>query len=127
MTTAPSRKGFTLVELLVVTGLLASLLSLVIVAMRPTEDAQIRQTANSLVSAIMQTRTRALSRTEGAALIIRPADSARSTAVAYGDIQQPIRATVASGMPPASLSSGTASITVNGSTIQNADHCAACG
>jgi prepilin-type N-terminal cleavage/methylation domain-containing protein len=121
MTAAPSRKGFTLVELLVVTGLLASLLSLVIVAMRPNEDSQVRQTANALVSAIMQTRTRALSRAEGAALIIRPADSVRSTAVAYGDIQQSIRASVAAGMPPASLSSGSASITVTGSTMQNAD------
>jgi prepilin-type N-terminal cleavage/methylation domain-containing protein len=121
MTAAPSRNGFTLVELLVVTGLLASLLSLVIVAMRPNEDSQVRQTANALVSAIMQTRTRALSRAEGAALIIRRADSVRSTAVAYGDIQQSIRASVAAGMPPASLSSGSASITVTGSTMQNAD------
>jgi prepilin-type N-terminal cleavage/methylation domain-containing protein len=121
MITAPSRKGFTLVELLVVTGLLATLLGSVIVAMRPNEDSQVRQTANSLVSAIMQTRTRALSRTEGAALIIRPNAAATGTIVSFGDIQQPIVATTVSGMPPASLSSGTVPITVPNTSLLNAD------
>ena len=86
---AASRKAFTLVELLVVTGLLASLLSLVIVATRPTEDAQIRQVANALTSAIMQTQTKALSRTEGAALAIFPS----GTSVAFCEIDPPIIAT----------------------------------
>lgn len=100
MTTAPSRKGFTLVELLVVTGLLASLLSLVIVAMRPTEDTQIRQAANALASAIMQTQTRALSKTQGAALAIYPS----GTSVDFCDCDPPIIATSTTAIPPAATS-----------------------
>lgn len=97
---AASRKAFTLVELLVVTGLLASLLSLVIVAMRPTEDAQIRQVANALTSAIMQTQTKALSKTEGAALAIFPS----GTSVAFCEIDPPIIATSTTAIPPAAVS-----------------------
>jgi prepilin-type N-terminal cleavage/methylation domain-containing protein len=109
---AASRKAFTLVELLVVTGLLASLLSLVIVATRPTEDAQIRQVANALTSAIMQTQTKALSRTEGAALAIFPS----GTSVAFCEIDPPIIATSTTAIPPAA-----ASPVIGFSALSNAD------
>jgi|GEM_PF-746690 len=139
------RNAFTLVELLVVTGLLASLLSVVIVAMRPTEDAQIRQVANALTSAIMQTQTKALSRTEGAAMLVEPSDLINpllsatasrtdllqsiarrqlantptySTVVSFGDVQQPIIGPALLALP--SISSTIATVTTG--TLLNADN-----
>ena len=100
-----SRKAFTLVELLVVTGLLASLLSLVIVAMRPNEETQIRQVANALSSAIMQTQTKALSKTEGAAIAIFPSGtSVAFCEVAFCEIDPPIIATSTTAILPEATS-----------------------
>lgn len=76
------RNAFTLVELLVVTGLLASLLSLVIVAMRPTAESQVRELARNLQSALMQTQTRSLTGNQGACLVL-VADSATTSGVAF--------------------------------------------
>jgi prepilin-type N-terminal cleavage/methylation domain-containing protein len=130
MTAAPSRKGFTLVELLVVTGLLASLLSLVIVAMRPTEDSQIRQTANALASAIMQTQTKAVAQANGSALTFPMVSStAGVTAASFADLDPAIIAATdqafgfgpSQGMPPTNLTSTGTFTTIRFLTPQNAE------
>lgn len=72
------RNAFTLVELLVVTGLLASLLSLVIVAMRPTAESQVRELTRNLQSALMQAQTRSLTNAQGACLVIVPSSTVAS-------------------------------------------------
>lgn len=64
------RRGFTLVELLVVAAIMAALFGLVVTGARQGADRQVRQATQSLVSALMATQSRALGATEGAALIL---------------------------------------------------------
>lgn len=65
-------KGFTLVELLVVTGLMAGVFALVVAAMRPTRNAQARTFAQAFVSELLQTQTRAIKSDVGASLLLQP-------------------------------------------------------
>lgn len=85
-----SHKGFTLVELLVVTGLMASILGLVLAGFRPNEESQIRQAAETLASAIRHTQTRAMQSPHGAALIIVTGTAISTNSVWEGDILPPI-------------------------------------
>jgi prepilin-type N-terminal cleavage/methylation domain-containing protein len=85
-------KGFTLVELLVVTGLIASLLSVVIVAMRPTAESQVRELARNIQSALMQAQTRSLTNARGACLVLVPSSTV-SCGAAYFAEPRPIIST----------------------------------
>jgi prepilin-type N-terminal cleavage/methylation domain-containing protein len=80
MTAAPSRKGFTLVELLVVTGLIGTFLALVLSGFRASEDSDIRRAADILASAIRNTQTLALTNPQGAALVITAGTATAATA-----------------------------------------------
>lgn len=62
------RRGFTLVELLVVVGLMAALLGLVLVGGRPNVTP--RRMAREFASMLLAAQSRALGRPEGAAVII---------------------------------------------------------
>lgn len=87
MSHASRRMAFTLVELLVVTSLIASLLSLVIVAMRPTAESQVRQLAGNVRSALMQAQTRSLTNGKGACLVLEPSSLIASRTVYVGEIR----------------------------------------
>lgn len=63
------RRGFTLVELLVVTGLFVVFFGLVVNGLRPNPNSQVRQLSQAISSAILATQTRALGNETGAALI----------------------------------------------------------
>lgn len=65
---APSRRAFTLVELLVVTGLMAALFGLIVTGLRPNEDSDLRAATQSVVSSLLQAQTRALQSPAGAGL-----------------------------------------------------------
>jgi prepilin-type N-terminal cleavage/methylation domain-containing protein len=94
MIAAPSRKGFTLVELLVVTGLLATLLGLMLVTLRPTAQSHVRELARRLQSALMQAQTRSLTTGKGVCLVLEPsAASAVSCRGAYFADPQPAAST----------------------------------
>lgn len=81
------QSGFTLVELLIVTGLMGALLGLILVGLRANEDVQIRQAANTLASAIRQAQTVAMNNPQGAALVIGVANTgAPTTSIWQGDI-----------------------------------------
>jgi type II secretory pathway pseudopilin PulG len=88
------RTAFTLVELLVVTGLIASLLSLVIVAMRPTAESQVRELARNLQSALMQAQTRSLTNGKGACLVLEPSSTVASRTVYLGEIRPTLSTTM---------------------------------
>lgn len=76
MTASRTCKGFTLVELLVVTGLLGALFSIVISALRPNRASHTRDLAQAIISEVLETQTRALTNEAGAALLLDPVGSA---------------------------------------------------
>lgn len=109
--TGSCRRGFTLVELLVVTGLMASLLGLVLTVGRPSGRSQVGQTLQGLSSAMIATQTRALGKETGSALILEPGTNGMlphaCNAILSGDVQPFVTGVVAgsgaTGMPPADL------------------------
>jgi prepilin-type N-terminal cleavage/methylation domain-containing protein len=115
MNAALARRGFTLVELLVVTGLIASFLGLILVGMRPTGDSQIRQLSQTLSSAILASQTRALGNDAGAALIFDT--GAGSVAFAgnmiYNADVPPLVVGTISGVPPSPLNVTTTTGTLS--------------
>lgn len=116
------RAAFTLVELLVVAGIFASLFGLVLVGVRPGAAGEVRRAAQSLVSAILATQARALGNPAGAGLIFEPDGAARSvTTVAAADMLPLITGSCTSGMPPADRSATTASVTITPSNAGAGD------
>jgi prepilin-type N-terminal cleavage/methylation domain-containing protein len=112
-----ARRGFTLVELLVVTGLMAGLLGLALTIGRPSGRAQVGQTLQGLSSAVIQTQTRALGRDAGAAILLEPGTndmpSYACNAVFSADVPPFITGTVTSGMPPSNLDLATVSVSLS--------------
>jgi prepilin-type N-terminal cleavage/methylation domain-containing protein len=76
MTAFRNCKGFTLVELLVVTGLLGALFSIVISTLRPNRSSHTRDLAQAIISEVLETQTRALTNEAGAALLLDPVGTA---------------------------------------------------
>jgi type II secretory pathway pseudopilin PulG len=102
------RAAFTLIELLVVAGIFASLFGLVLVGARPGAAGEVRRAAQSIVSAILATQSRALGNPAGAGLILDPAGAEVSAA----DMLPLITGSCTSGMPPDDRSATTASVTI---------------
>lgn len=119
MTASARRSAFTLVELLVVAGLISAFLGLMVVGLRPTESTHVRQLSQLLSSAILAAQTRAIGNDTGSALILEVAAGGFSTnAVFNGDVPPFITGTVSAGMPPSNLAAGSTSV---GLALQNAD------
>lgn len=116
------RRGFTLVELLVVTGLMAGLLGLVLTVGRPSGRSQVGQTLQGLSSAVISTQTRALGKDSGSALLLEPGTNGMlafaCNSVLSADVPPFVTGTVASGMPPPDLSVSSATVAI--STPDNA-------
>jgi prepilin-type N-terminal cleavage/methylation domain-containing protein len=112
-----SRRGFTLVELLVVTGLMAGFLGLALTIGRPSGRSQVGQTLQGLSSAVIQTQTRSLGRDAGAAILLEPGTndmpSYACNAVFSADVPPFITGTVTSGMPPSNLDLATVSVSLS--------------
>ena len=118
MTTFRSAKGFTLVELLVVAGLLATVFALIVGGIgRPNVASSVRRTAQDFGSRLLATQSRALGRREGAALILVPSsDDPRLGTIVLDAVAQPwITTGVNGGLPPAQprSTSGTVSLLAN--------------
>lgn len=117
---APSQRGFTLVELLVVSGLFLVFFSMTVAAMRPNRDTQVRELSQQLSSALLTLQTKSLHSESGSALILDPAMNDPALAAVSGTGcgacflgQMPpfIRGT-ATGLPePSSATSATGSFT----------------
>lgn len=114
MTAPASRRGFTLVELLVVTGLFAVFFGLIVNGLRPNANSQVRQLSQSLSSAILAAQTQAFGSDTGAALILEvTAGNAFTNTVFRGDVPPFIVGNVTSGMPPAVLSATSSTVTLS--------------
>lgn len=116
------RRGFTLVELLVVAGLISSLLALVVVGLRSTGTAasQARRSAQALASSLVATQSRALGSPNGAGLIIDPVGI--QGLVATAAMMHPmITGSVATGMPPSDPAVNSATITFEPDNADVAD------
>lgn len=113
MIASSSRHGFTLVELLVVTGLMAGLLGLALTIGRPSGRAQVGQLLQLTSSAVLATQTRALGKDQGAALLLEPTTGGvpdvACVALFSADVPPFIVVSGSVGMPPNPLSvtSGT--------------------
>lgn len=122
MTASYSRRAFTLVELLVVTGLIAGLFGLVVTSLRPNASSQVRQLSQTLSSAILATQTRALGNETGAAIILDVAPgSAFSNSIFNADVPPFIVGTVTAGVPPASLIATTTTGTLSPTNADASD------
>jgi len=112
------RKAFTLVELLVVTGLMGALLGLILVGFRPNEDAQIRQAANTLASVIRHSQTLAMSSPQGASLVLVTASTGASTASVWqGDVLPTIRGSGLFALTSGSSGSLTSCLPINADSV----------
>jgi prepilin-type N-terminal cleavage/methylation domain-containing protein len=121
MTAPSSRRGFTLVELLVVTGLIAALFGLLVTGMRPSGSSQVRSFSQLVSSAILVAQSRAIGNDLGSALVIVPGTGnipvVAANAVFNADLPPLITGSVA---PPLSTS-GTfdipPNVLISGSTV----------
>lgn len=123
-----TRSGMTLVELLVVTGLMASLLGLVVVGLRGGGGANPRRAGEILASALLAAQSRALGDPEGAGLIIEPSGSVNSlsTTVIDAMMQPQITGAVTAGLPTGTgLSQTAADITIQPDNADGTDGMAA--
>lgn len=76
--------GFTLVELLVVTGLMAVFFGLIVSGLRPTEDSEVRSATQGLVSSLIRSQTLALSKPDGFGLLLKTSTETAGISSASG-------------------------------------------
>jgi type II secretory pathway pseudopilin PulG len=104
MSGSATRRAFTLVELLVVTGLMAGLLGLVLTVGRPSGRSQVSQLLQLTSSAVLATQTRAIGREAGAALILEPGVTGSTcNAVFQADAPPFLQGSGSTGMPSEAL------------------------
>jgi prepilin-type N-terminal cleavage/methylation domain-containing protein len=113
------RRGFTLVELLVVTGLIGSLLAIVVVGLRSegSEATQLRRSAQAFASALLAAQSRAIGNPSGAGVLIDPI-GVQGLVISSALMQPMITGSVSNGMPPSDPAVTSATIQV---TPTNAD------
>ena len=120
MSVARHRRAFTLVELLVVTGMIAVLFGLVASGLRPTEDSDLRTATQAIVSSLLQTQTQALQNPAAGGLVL----NTTVVPLASGS------ATVATGLsfaaqPPAILVTATSLVVSTGAALADISSLAA--
>jgi prepilin-type N-terminal cleavage/methylation domain-containing protein len=111
--------GFTIVELLVVTSIMALLFGLVLAGARPSIGGELRGAAQQFASVLLAAQSRAISDPEGAAVVLEE-EGVSCIAVFTGEPPPFGIGTVASGFTPAAADT-TAAVTItptNGCDLQ---------
>lgn len=109
------RRGMTLVELLIVVGLLSVFMALVVAGVRNSQTPQVRRVAEQLAAALASAQARSLGVPEGAGTIVTIVSN---SAAVYDAVMQPLIEATVTGVPPTPPSATTASVSV---TPTNAD------
>ena len=103
-----ARDGFTLVELLVVASIIATLFGLVLAGSRPSESGDLRRAAQQFASVLLAAQSRGIGNPAGAGVVLESLGTS-ATAVFNAEVMPLIPATVSSGMPPADPNVGQTS------------------
>jgi prepilin-type N-terminal cleavage/methylation domain-containing protein len=128
---ARAPRGFTIVELLVVVSIMASLFGLIVVGMRPSVGGELRRAAQQFASVLLAAQSRGLGDPKGAAVVLEldtrsvaaggpKVAGTQCISIFTGD-KPPFAVGTATGMPPvnAGATSATVVITVtNGGDLQ---------
>jgi len=109
---ATNRSGFTLVELLVVASIMATLFGLVLAGSRPSDSSELRRSAQQLSSVLLAAQSRAIGNPAGSAVVLE-SQGTSSVMVFNAEVPPLIRGTVSGGMPPANPAATTTSITLD--------------
>lgn len=112
-----NRRGFTLVELLVVAGIFAMLFGMVLNGARPSTTGQIRQAAQQIASVLLSTQSKAIGNPVGAAVILDSTGTS-SISLSNADTLPFITGQCASGMPPTLPAATSTNVSI---TPDNAD------
>ena len=112
MPLARCRAGFTLVELLVVASIIATLFGLVLAGSRPSDSSELRRAAQQFASVLLAAQSRGIGNPAGAAVVLE-SQGTSSTMVFNAEVPPLIRGTVSAGMPPADPAVSTTSVTIN--------------
>ncbi len=119
MNASRDAKGFTLVELIVVAALLATVFGLVVGGLgRPNLGSSVRRSAQDFASRLLAVQSRSLGRREGAALIVAPnSDNARLGTIVLDAVTPAwTNCSVAGGMPPDAPLATSASVALTAGT-----------
>lgn len=116
-----SRRGFTLVELMVVAGIFVTLFGLVLTVGRPSTSGQVKRAAQSVASVLLATQSRALGNPSGAGVVLDPVGGTAVTTVSAADMLPMITGVCTNGMPPSDLAATTANVSIQPDNADPAD------
>ena len=116
-------RAFTLVELLVITVIFASLMGLLVLGGRSNNGSQIRLLSQSIASAILSAQSNALGNEAGSGLILTPATDTpvASNTLYNADVPPYAKGSVRSGMPPVNLATTIATVSLESTNTTAAD------
>ena len=129
---ARASRGFTLVELLVVVSIMASLFGLIVVGMRPSVGGELRRAAQQFASVLLAAQSRGIGDLKGAAVVLEldtrpeaqggPKVAGTQCIAIYGGDKPPfVVGTVTTGMPPANAAATSTTVQItptNGGDLQ---------
>ena len=116
-------RAFTLVELLVITVIFASLMGLLVLGGRSNNGSQIRLLSQSIASAILSAQSNALGNEAGSGLILTPATDTpvASNTLYNADVPPYAKGSVSSGVPPANLATTSTAVSLTPTNTAAAD------
>jgi len=109
---ATNRPGFTLVELLVVASIMATLFGLVLAGSRPSDSSELRRSAQQLSSVLLAAQSRGIGNPTGSAVVLE-SQGTSSVMVFNAEVPPLIRGTVSAGIPPANPAVTTTGVTLD--------------